>query len=440
MQTGCLPEHLLRSAPELERYLLEQRSPALAALGLPDDFVVTCHGVSSANVPATLAELLGAKLPGAAAPLPDAMWLDLAEGVRRVVWVIVNAAGWLHLCELLEEEPELSLAQLVHQGRCLPVSAVFPSTTTSALTTLWTGYPPAQHGLVGHLMYLRDYGLAVDMLTFSPIGERQRDQMLARGLVPEEFSPVPAMAEAVAGQGVTVRALINLDLAMTGFSRISYRGVADVGRFVTLADMFVRLRQDLATHLDERLLLVGYVHEIDNIGHMEGPRSDCWRAGVRSLAYSLEREFLSGLSPEERRGTVFVLSSDHGQLPAPGVSISLDDHPGLRRHLLMPPTGSPRAAYLYCMPQGHIEAAERYLQEHLSEQFVTLRSKDALEAGLFGAGQPSPEAASRLGDLVVIPRGDHLLDYRRRERAPMGMHGGPSRWEMLTPLVLARLD
>lgn len=439
MQTGCLSEHLLRSASELERYLVEQRSPALEALGLPGDLVVPCHGLSSANVPATLAEMLGAKLPGAAGPLPDAMWLDLAAGVQRVVWIILDAASWVHLCELLADEPELSLAALARGGRCLPVSAVFPSTTTSALTTLWTGYGPAQHGLVGHLMYLREYGMVVDMLTFSPAGERQRDQLLARGLVPEEFSPVPALAEAVAGQGVAVRTVVNLDLAMTGFSRISYRGVAEVGRFVTLADMCARLREALSAHLDERLLLVGYLHEIDNIGHLAGPGGECWRAGVRSLCYSLEREFLSQLSPEERRGTAFILTSDHGQLPAPARSIQLAGHPELCSHLLLPATGSLRAAYLYAR-QGHVEAAEQYLHEQLGEQFVTLRSSTALEAGLFGAGRPAPEAQSRLGDLVVIARDDYLLDYRKRERPPMGMHGGPSRWEMLTPFIVARLD
>ncbi len=439
MQTGCLPEHLLRSGSELERYLVEQRSPAIEALGLPDDFVVPCHGLSGANVPGTLAEMLGARLPGAAGPLPDAMWMDLAQGVERVVWIILDAASWLHLCELFADEPEIGLAALARDGRCLPVSAVFPSTTTSALTSLWTGYGPAQHGLVGHLMYLREYGMVVDMLTFSPAGERQRDQLLARGLVPEEFSPVPALAEAIAGQGVTVRALINLDLAMTGFSRISYRGVAEVGRFVTLADMCVRLRQVLAAHLDERLLLVGYVHEIDNIGHLAGAGSECWRAGVRSLSYSLEREFLRGLSREERRGTMLVLTSDHGQSPGRATPIQLGDHPQLCSHLLLPATGSLRAAYLYAR-QGHVEAAEAYLRERLGEQFVTLRSSAALEAGLFGAGPPAPEAASRLGDLVVIGRDDYLLDYRKRERPPVGMHGGPSRWEMLTPLVMTRLD
>ncbi len=439
MQSGCLPDHLLRSADLLERHLIEQRSPALATLGLPDDFVVPCHGVSIANLPATLAEILGARLTGAAGPLPDAMWMDLADGVRRVVWLILDAAGWLHLCELLQDEPGLSLARLAREGRCLPISSVFPSTTSSALTTLWTGYGPAQHGLVGHIMYLREFGMVVDMLIFSPVGVRQRDEMIGRGLVPEEFAPVPGLAEALAGQGVTTRALINLDLAMTGFSRISYRGVAEVARFVTPADMCVRLHRILSAHVDERLLLVGYMHEVDNIGHLEGPGGEAWRAGVRSLAFSLEREFLSHLSPEERRGTMLVLTSDHGQLPQPGSSIYTVNHPELHSYLLLPATGGMRAAYLYAR-QGCTDAVEAYVHEHLAEQFVPVRATAALETGLLGSGRLASESASRLGDVLLIARNHYLLDYRKRERPPMGMHGGLSRYEMLSPLLMARLD
>ena len=439
MQSGCLPGYLVRSADDLERYLVGQRSPALAALGLPEEFVVPCHGLSAANVPATLAEMLGARLPGAAAPLPDDLWLDLADRVQRVVWLIVDAAGWLHTREWFEEEPDMSLARLARGGRFVPLTSVFPSTTTSALTTLWTGYGPAQHGLVGHMMYLREHGAVVDMLTFSPAGERQRDQMLGRGLVPEEFSPVPGLAEALTGQGVSVRTLINRDLAVTGFSRISYRGVTEVVRFVTPADMCARLHRMLAEHTHERLLLVGYMHEVDNVGHLDGPGSPPWRAQMRSLAYSLEREFLSELTPEERRGTLLMLTSDHGQLPGAGASVYAADFPELCRHLLLPVTGSLRAAYLYAR-QGQLEAAERYLREHLSEQFFAIRSQAALDAGLLGTGRAAAEAANRIGDLIVIGRDHYLLDQRKRERPPMGMHGGLSQWEMLSPCLIARLD
>jgi hypothetical protein len=167
----------LETAEALESYLLTQRSPALAALGFPSELALPNYELSIANVPATVAAALGAPLPGADPPLPEPLWADLAEGVRRVVWIIFDAVGWFSLRNLMEQEGEMGLAGLAHRGRFVPITSVYPTTTTSALTSLWTGYTPARHGLVGHMMYLREFGLVADMLMLSPSGTGQRDEL-----------------------------------------------------------------------------------------------------------------------------------------------------------------------------------------------------------------------------------------------------------------------
>jgi hypothetical protein len=435
-----LDSRLLESTAELERYLVGQRSPALAALGLPDEFVLPCYDLSIANLPGTLAALLGAELAGAAPPLPSALWTELAAGVRRVVWVILDAVGWLRFRQLLEQEEALCFARLAQTGRLFPITSIFPSTTTSALATLWTGYVPAQHGLVGSDMFLREYGMIVDTLGFCPAGEPRQEQMFERGLVPEEFLPVPGLAQALAGQGVKTRILINVGLADSGLSRLFFRGAAEVSGFVTSADMWVSLRQKLTEHLDERLLLVGYWAEVDSISHYQGPDSESWRAELRNLAFSLEREFLQVLSLREREGTLLVITADHGHITGrPESRVALTDHPALKDCSLMPPAGGPRATYLAGLP-GQVDALRRYLVNHLSAQFAVTDSTAALEAGLWGPGPPAAESRHRLGDLILLARGDYMLDRRERERPLLGMHGGLSPWEMLAPLLLMRLD
>lgn len=439
MLVSCLSPELLQSADDLEHYLLEQRTPALDALNLPGDLVLPCPGISIANLPATLAEALGGKLPAAAAPLPDAMWTDLASGVRRVIWILLDAVGWQQFRDLLEQEENLSLARLARRGRLLPITAVVPSTTTSALVTLWTGYAPTQHGLVAHMMYLRRLGLVADMLMFSPAGAARREELIERGITPEEFLPVPGLGQALGEQGIVTRALINVDLAKTAFSRLTFRGVAEVGRFVTEADMWVQIREAMLARREERLLLVGYLAEMDTIGHLKQPGSDSWRAELRSLAFSLEHEFLRRLSPREREGTLLVITADHGQVPEPGIPVPLADHPGLADHLLLPACGSLRAAYLYAR-QGQVEAARGYLQEHLAQQFAVVDAQAGLEAGILGPGQPADDVATRVGDLMLFGRDNYMLDYRRRPNPPLGMHAGLSASEMLVPLLMARLD
>ena len=429
-----------QSASGLERYLSEQRSPAQARLGLPTEFVLPHYDLSIANVPGTLAALLGGGLDGAAPPLPDAMWADLATAVHRVVWIILDAVGWLRLRQMVQDEHDLTFARLAQGGRLVPITSVFPSTTTSALPTLWTGYAPAQHGLVGHNLYLRDFGLVVDTLGFSPTGQPRRDQMVEQGMIPEEFLPVPGLAETLAKQGIVTRTLIRRRLADSALSRLCFRGAAEVKGFITAADMWVCLRELLAAHLDERLLLVAYWAKVDTISHHRGPDSRSWRAELRNLAFSLEREFLRDLSQAERKGTLLVITADHGQIAGTTESsILLSEHPVLQDCLLLPPTGGPRSSYLFAR-QGQVEAARRYLHDHLAEQFAVVDSAAALAAGLLGPGRPAAESPCRLGDLAVLARGDYMLDYKEREEPLLGLHGGLSPWEMLVPLLMARLD
>jgi hypothetical protein len=438
MPGSHLPDPLPRSAEEVERYLRQHRPPQMAALALPDEFVVPCSGLSIANVPATIARILGGQASSMEPPLPEALWADLASGVRRVVWLILDAVAWQPFAGMLVEEPELGRAWLGREGRLLPITSVLPTTTTSALITLWTGRSPAQHGLVGHTMFLREFGVLADMLKLGPIDSPPRDQLIERGLDLPTFLPAPGLAEVLARQGIVTRSLINVDLAQTGFSRLSFRGVTEVIGFVTAADMWVRMRETLAAWHDEVLLLVGYLSDFDGIGHVEGPGSDAWRAVMRALAFSLENEFRRRLGTREREGTLLLVTADHGQLVDACPSIALCDHPALWKELMMPPSGSPRAAYLYAS-KGRVEAARHYLRDRFHDAFAVLDSLAALEGGLFGS-EPTAESAYRLGDLIVAGRDNYLLDSGLREFQPVGMHAGLNPQEMLVPLLLSRLD
>lgn len=433
----------------VERCLLGYRPPALAALGLPHDFVLPHDTLSIASLPATLAALLGTRLAsGAAPPLPSRLWEDLASGVNCVVWVILDAVGWPHFADLITHGELPNFRSLAAAGRLLPLTSIFPSTTTSALTTLWTGHWPAQHGLVGHELYLQEFGEIVDTLGFSPIGEPRLGQMVSKGMDPESFVRVPGLAEALRLQGVSTRVLIQHSMAASAYSRLCFRGALEVIPFVNSSDMWTILRQvycagardSLSQSSGQRRLIVAYWSDPDTIGHLRGPGSASWAAELRKLDFSLGREFLSPLSNKERRNAVVVVSADHGQEPGGAhSSVPVPDHPGVAEHLLLPPTGAPRAAYLFARC-GHLETLKQAVDEQLGEHFVCLDPDTALHAGLLGPGAPVRETAIRLGDLIVIAKGDRLLDRRHRDRPLLGLHGGMTAREMLVPWLVARLD
>ena len=263
-------------ADELEHRLLTHRSPGLAGLGLPPDLVLPDYARSIANLPATVAAMLGANLPGALTALPGAWWEPLAPGVKRVVLLILDAVGWLHFRQYLSQEGGSVFHRLAGQGHLLPISSIFPGTTTVALTSLWTGHSAAGHGLVGHDLFFPSLGMMVDTLGFTPAGEPRDERLIEGGLVPETLVPVQGLAQLLAGQGISTQVLIHRSFAESGLSRLQFRGASRVDGFASTADLCVALRDRLSEQRDERRLLVVYWANMDTIGHLRGPDSAAW--------------------------------------------------------------------------------------------------------------------------------------------------------------------
>jgi hypothetical protein len=78
---------------------------------------------------------------------------------------------------------------------------------------------------------------------------------------------------------------------------------------------------------------------------------------------------------------------------------------------------------------------------------TALSSEEALAAGLFGPEPHAPEAAGRLGDMVVMMRSGYTLLTGKERKAGehkgkfmAGRHGGMTAGEMEVPWLGIRLD
>ncbi|MGE5262580.1 MAG: alkaline phosphatase family protein, partial [Acidobacteriota bacterium] len=408
------PAHLIETQ-------LRAESPArFPSLPLPAEWVSPDYGGRSiVNVTATVARIFGA--PISTPPLDPAMIGDLLEGVRRVVFVVVDALGYAKLLETLDRNPQNGLHALLGQGaRLSPVTSVFPSTTTAALTSLWSGYSPYEHGFLGYQLFLRDYGVRANMISFSPVATDSlgRDQLIAGGLEPENFVATPSLAQTLARVNVPVYHLLAEPYIKSGLSRVQIRD-AQLRGFMNASDMWVVLREMVEQKPTPAVFAV-YWSGVDSIGHFYGPSSPTLAAEIDNLAYSFEREFLRPLSPTARRDTLFLLTADHGQIDTPPARATpLQKHPELRSHLVMDFAGGSRAAYLYCR-NGEMAAARSYIENNLGDRFLVLDSSAALQAGLFGSGTMAPETPYRTGDLIVLPRADYSLVEHAKSRLLLG--------------------
>ena len=425
----------------IEAALRQKQLPVLAGRLPPGEFVVPDYdGLCLANIPATVAALLGGELPGACPPLRPDLWRGWADGVRRVIFLLVDAMGYLQLREAMARGDVPAWNRLVERGAFFPITTVFPSTTNAVLTTLWTGYSPAAHGLLAFELYLREFGVAASALFFWPVACHQHDLLVEWGLKPEDFVPVPALGETLTKQGIAVRTFTRKTYAESALSQMHRRGLEQIDGFVGASDLWVGLRRALGESQSGRLFISAYWDVVDGISHKYSPDDDSWATELRTIGYMLEEEFLRRLTPAEREGTLLIITADHGMVPTPPeVAVKLDDHPALRDALLIPPMGESRAPFFYPHPDRR-ETLRDYLDGELGDAFVTLERNAVLESGLLGPGPIYSETPYRLGDLVALARGNHYLAKKEKSLEMLGRHGGMSPTEMLVPLFIVRLD
>jgi hypothetical protein len=425
-------------ATQIEQTILDQPLPT----GLPpDEGWVMPHydGLSIANLPATVAALFGAELPGALPPLPGEVWNDWLPGLRRVVLVVLDALGYRMLQRMRAAGEGQAFANLATAGRMVPLTSVFPSTTNAVLVTLRTGVPPAAHGWLAYEMYLREWGMAANAILLCPVWTRHGGLLVEWGLDPDTMVPVPTLAGALAATGIHNGAVLSVHLRDSGFTRMLYRDVPEIRSHIHASDLWVQLRHLLADTRGRRAFLTAYWGGLDTLAHAYGPNTDLWEGEFHAVSHLLAREFLGSLPAEDREGTLLLITADHGQIRVPAEHIlTANEDPELRRHLMVPITGESRAAFVYPRP-GRAETIRRYLSDSFPGWFEVLESSEALEAGLLG--KPiAEETLSRAGELLVLARGDHALQRSVPGVPLVGRHGGLSQDEMLVPFIGARLE
>jgi len=420
---------------------IRQNIPAFAAQLGADVIWPRYDGYSIANLPATFAALLGAQMPPhAMPPLPADLWSDLAGGARRVVFVLVDALGYGRLLRALEADARSQWHALVKRGRLFPITSVFPSTTVAALSTLWTGLAPAQHGYLGTRLFLREYGVLADTISLKLVVKGVPGQLLDMGLEPEKFLPAPNLPEVLKAAGVTLYDLVPYAFIRSGLTRILRRGVDKPIGFVAASDMWVTLRRLLETAQEQRLLVMAYHGQLDSIAHYYGPTDDVLDAELRAFVYSLQTEFLDQLSPQAARDTLLVIGADHGQttiLKSQGIELHRQP---VWNDLTLMPAAEARIAYLYARG-GRLQAVRDGLERDLPGKFIAVDTREALEAGLWGPGPRHPETVARLGDVLILATGQGALaDAAKQMPDFQGMHGGVTPDEMLVPSLWMRLD
>lgn len=408
-------------SPWLPAFLRPRPSPPLH----PD-----YRGGSLLNLMATLTEGLGLPSRGYQ-PLAADKGLTAAElaASGQIVLLVVDGLGDEILARI---GPDTLLAGHRRAG----LTSVFPSTTASAVPTLLTGLPPAAHGLTGWHMWFEEIGETLAVLPLLPRRPPPPDWN-PDALPPRLFSALP-LARQLAGRNWMVSPRNICDSPCNryhgdGAIRVSYQGTADF--FSAIEDAVAAARRNPGAA--GPAYIHAYYPVLDGLMHEYGTGDP--RVGQRLQRF--DAAFAACLDRLAGSDTLFVVTADHGFIDAPRRHlIELDAHPQLAALLARPLCGERRVAYAYVAPANQ-EAFATYVRRHLAHACHLFSGAEFIAAGWFGPGPAHPRLASRVGDFVLLMRGDWTikdwLPGEQRYDQP-GVHAGASAAEMRVPLIVVR--
>lgn len=342
-------------------------------------------------------------LLGPAGAAPD--WLpEPARGARQVVLLVLDGLGW----EQLRARPDLAPVLTGMAGGA--ITSVAPTTTATALTSIATGLPPAEHGVVGYRVRVGTHDV-LNVLRWTTESGDARE-----AVPPEKFQPHPAFG------GGRPPVVTRAEFATTGFTVAHLFGTRLHGW---------RLPSTMTVEVD-RLVRQGepfvyaYYDGMDKIAHERGfgEHYDAELAASDRLVGDL----LDVLPPDAS----LMVTSDHGQVQVGDASIPLDADVMADVELL---SGEGRFRWLHARAGATERLRTRCVQRYGHLAWVRTREELVAE-GWFG-GRPAPEAERRLGDVALVAFEPVAFDdpADTGETRLVCRHGSLTPAEVLVPLV-----
>jgi hypothetical protein len=320
-----------------------------------------------------------------------------------VVVLVLDGLGWNQLQERASLAP--TLASMAGGA----VTTVAPSTTATALTSISTGVPPGQHGVVGYRIDVDGEVLNVLRWTTQRGDARQR-------IVPGDFQREPAFL------GHRPLVVTTAGFEGTGFTMAHLAGVRHRG-WHTMPSIVVNVRQAVAAG---EPFVYAYYDGIDKTAHVHG-----FDEHYDAELVACDR-MVADMMMALPRGTAIVVTADHGVVDClgHGVALGADVEPHIERQ-----SGEARFRWLHAEPGHGRNLLEAATANHSETAWV--RSVDqVIDEGWFGP-IVTDAARARLGDVAIVAKGPHyFLDAGDAPRIELvGRHGSLTADEMLVPML-----
>lgn len=340
------------------------------------------------------------------ASAPD--WFPMAlDGVDQVVLLVLDGLGW----HQMQERRHLLRGFTSMAQAC--IRTVAPTTTATALTSIATGLPPGEHGVIGYRMNTEGDDILNVLRWCTSKGD-------ARETIPPE-----TVQHHLAFEGQRPPVVVRAEFKDSGFTRAHLGGC----RIVPYR-MPSTLGAEIARQLgDGEPFVYAYYDGIDKVAHEYGLGAFY---DIELVFVDRMVEYLVETLPPR---SALVITADHGQVDVGGNLLT--PHPEVLSSVRTQ-SGEARFRWLHAQPGAEVSLYDAALAHHGDVAWVVTREQ-VLDEGWLGP-KVLPAPLARLGDVALVAHADVAFEDVS-DTGPfvlVGRHGSMTSAEVDVPLLVAR--
>ena len=304
------------------------------------------------------------------------------------------------------------------------VTSVYPSTTTAAITTYYSGCAPYETGWIAWSQYFKEYGRALDMFSHN-----------------DSYTGVPL-------KGVLLN-VFEREMKYESILKKIEKAKPNVKSFEIEPEYAERMgkRKIVANNLDEVILNIKDVCEISGekfiMAYCDNPDGILHKYGTDSkeakeFVLDAERKIQS-LRESLSEDSIIIVTADHGHKNIEK-SYEITDYPELWECFLMPPTFESRAVNFYIKESMKAVFEERFSQIFGDEFWLMNRNEFLNEKQLLGTGKKHCKIDDFVGDYIALSVAESIirLETFLNEGKPVkkSTHCGLTKEEMEVPVIV----
>jgi len=352
------------------------------------------------------------------------------EDLEKVLLIIIDSLNYEYM---------LKVAGLLkineYDTSIIPITSVAPTTTATALTSIYTGTTPQEHGVLGYRLYMRELGMVVKTIEFAPIVGGFNDSLKKCGVDISILVKAEPLPKIFSEKGLKTCVIGHKRLEDTAFTN-AIVDECETKTYLSLSDMLANCKRALR---EEFQLIIAYWGLLDSIGHEYGPKSHEFTLELKHIILSIRELLLKELNSKSEK-CLAIITSDHGQVEVEEEkTVVLDSNSDLLKSLIVPPYGESRFLYLKVEDEDMLT---KVYTEKFSDKSMLFRTRDLIEKGVFGIGEIVDSILPRLGDFVMVMKKGYcaIYSYSSEENIKFlkGRHGGLTFEEVVIPLVLIK--